>query len=71
MGTDGSSLALVIETTNDSFAIELANCPEPHVCGFLRDAADTGLLGHVPETCTAIAPTCLGTCTITCDVAPF
>jgi hypothetical protein len=42
---------LVIETTKDSYAIELDNCPEPHVCGFLRDAVDTGLLAHLPETC--------------------
>lgn len=70
-GCDGSSLTLVIETTNDSYAITLDNCPEPHVCGFLRDAVETGLLARVPETCTALNPTCMGTCTISCDVAPF
>ena len=71
MGADGSSLALVIETTNDSFSIELDNCPEPHVCGFLRDAVDTGLLSRLPETCTMPGPTCLGTCTLGCDAAPW
>jgi hypothetical protein len=57
----------VIETTNDTYAIELANCPEPHVCGFLRDAVDTGLLARLPETCTMHRPICLGACTLDCD----
>jgi len=58
LACDGSSLTLVIETTNDSYAITLDNCPEPHVCGFLRDAVDTGLLARLPETCSAPAPPC-------------
>jgi len=71
MGSDGSSLTLVVETTQDSYSIHLDNCPEPHVCGFLRDAADKGLLARLPETCTMHGPTRLGTCTTSCDVAPF
>ena len=66
-GTDGSSLTLVIETTNDSYAIELDNCPEPHVCGFLRDMVNAGLLDRIPETCAMrLSMMCLGTCTVDC-----
>ena len=66
-GVDGTSLTLVIETTNESYAIELDNCPEPHVCGFLRDAVRTGLLARLPETCARRLPMCLGTCRLDCD----
>ena len=65
---DGSSLVLVIETTNGySYAIQLSNCPEPHVCGFMRDAKNAGLIERVPETCQMRGLMCEGTCNLDCD----
>jgi hypothetical protein len=56
---DGSSVKVVVELADSrQITLDLSNCPEPHVCGFLRDAAAMGLLDHVPETCMCDGSSC-------------
>lgn len=49
---DGSSITIALELADGRYmTIAANNCEEPHICGFLIDAANTGLLDHVPQLC--------------------
>lgn len=64
-GADGSSVVVDVELAGGGERrFVLSNCPEPHVCGFLRDAVASGLLTRLPETCrVAPAPCAVSGCT--------
>ena len=71
LAEDGSSVSLDIELASSAnVTFVLSNCPEPHVCGFLRDAVATGLLTRLPETCQKPLAPCDGSGCVPCSRPP-